>query len=205
MHSLKGSNMHEDVRTCAADDNAGDDQTVQETVRERGQLASVAVQEGVQEVCKEVGKVGSLPLANATPGSSPALGPTVAQTVAQTVATELVRRATAELAEDAGRSYAIRGRPLSDGTAQIAIPARSGDRETETALLQVRCGEAALRSAFDRIGGPSRGRFERSADQLTGLLGRAPALAYAMVEIVGDESISADTSKVSIRQSVRTA
>jgi hypothetical protein len=63
--------------------------------------------------------------------------------------------------------------------ALVAIAARVCSGEINTATLRDPCDEAVLRSAFQRIGGPGRIRFERNADQSTGLLGRAHARAGA--------------------------
>jgi hypothetical protein len=99
----------------------------------------------------------------------------------QTLGAELVRRVLDVLASSPEKNYEIRARLLDNGFAHIAIAARSGSGEIETTSFQVRCGEAALRSAFGRIGGAE---FEQHADTLTGLLGRARALAHAAVEVL---------------------
>jgi hypothetical protein len=181
---------HEGARRCAVDVGEGEPETVRESVRGNRPSDSAAV----QEVCTEVGQVEQSAAGKSHPGNAPDQGATVPQTVAQTVGNGLVKRVVTELSEDKGRLYAIRARSLSDGSAQIAIAARSGPEEIGTTVLQVRCDEATLRSAFDRIGGPGRAQFESSADQLTGLLGRATALAHATMEVVA--SIAAPTGSL---------
>jgi hypothetical protein len=96
---------------------------------------------------------------------------------------DLVGLAVAELASNPGKTYDIRAR-WKNGSGLLVVAARSGSEEIETTSLQVRCGEEALQSAFDRIGGPGRAKFEQRADQISGLLGRAQALAHAAVAVL---------------------
>jgi hypothetical protein len=135
----------------------------------------------------EDAQAGTAPSAEDTEMDGTVLPANAGKPADQTVARELVGLAVAALPAYPAGAYTLRAKRVDGDSWQIAIAARPEAGDTETASLLIRCTEAAVKSAFNRIGGAGRTRFESSADQLTGLLGRAQAFAHAVVHELAEE------------------